>query len=844
MEVVDLSMPKYPNRDALREANDIYLDAMYQFVSECLGKVQGTTAKKLITDALRWSSQDDIEEKIEIRDIAHLVRTYWYDSFEEQFEAIDRYYEARSAIGLIVEGRNRASHRPWDLDPEFTRTQLFLIAELLGKINKPNEHREVKAIRDKLFPNDTKEHLLKVEAENAKYQKSLEEAEKHLETVEVEKREYENNKKELSQQILDNALKIETTSKRLEEARSETDKYKKNLTGTKRRLEKSEAAQANYKERLQTTSKELKDTKNKLAAVEAERTDHKKHLETISEELESVKVERRTFEERLTATSNELASVQVEKNASEKYLTVARNLLTTVAIDDQTVFPSLSTDATVRIFDRRGTNKSTYLLELLEQKKPTIIYVQSEEKIDQLLKLVGSEKAEIIGKYDEQTSEAEETEILEKLERGELSAVISNTTFSMLTSTHYLEHFVFCHIVPGLDEFFKRCQPAFTSKKNTYLHLIYNNEKDIEGLDQLLAQKYPNEEELRRSYRELKKLATANGGFVKLEEVYNALDMVEMGIETGLAIFEELGFLERDGKGIITPFLSPVPRELEESEIYRNGEELKKETAEFRTFQLEYSIDQIWERILEKLNIDSEQILREGNIRKKYFKTPEKDSDMQPITETERSEITPPTPDMWPQRGMSAFNALRQRAANNFATVNTTLQTVNEPSTADLDWESPVLEAEELESPLFEDREDYQNKYNLALQFAEEYGITALEEGIAQLIRDQNDPTYDFMEDERNMLRAFQDAFWNFRIQSKQFAEAIENDSTIAKEDVEVGSVPKPANANAKVTEEQVKEIRSRSATGESYSGLAKEFGLTPTGIRNIVLRNTWKHVE
>ena len=218
-----MSTAKYPNRDALREAHDVYLDAMYLFVSKCLDKIQGTTAEELISDALRLESHRDIEEEIEISDIAYLVRTYWRDFFEEEFKVVDRYYEARSAVGLIVEGRNRASHRPWDLDPEFTRTHLSLIADILGKISKPDEQREVEAIRDKLFSDDTTERLaeaekrLKVaESERIEYEKSkailserLAEVEEHLTEVESEKHEYEKSKVTLSQQIIDNALKIE-----------------------------------------------------------------------------------------------------------------------------------------------------------------------------------------------------------------------------------------------------------------------------------------------------------------------------------------------------------------------------------------------------------------------------------------------------------------------------------------------------------------------------------------------------------------------------------------------------------------------------------------------------------
>ena len=201
-----------------------------------------------------------------------------------------------------------------------------------------------------------------------------------------------------------------------------------------------------------------------------------------------------------------------------------RNLLTAaVAIGSQEMQkyvppPSVLMPA-VRILDRRGTDKRTYLLGLLEQKQPTLIYVQSEEKIDQLLTLVGSEKAGVIGKHNDQTSEAEETEILEKLGRGELVAIVSDTTFSTLTQAHRVEHFVFCHLVPGLDAFFERCQPAFTSANNAYLHLIYESKQNVEEL----VEKYPNEEVLRKLYQKFRDLTSINGKFIDPENLYSEL---------------------------------------------------------------------------------------------------------------------------------------------------------------------------------------------------------------------------------------------------------------------------------------------------------------------------------
>ncbi len=176
---INMSTSNYPNRDALRKALDIYLDAMHAFVVRCLNQIPGKTAKGIIKDICR----KDVKE-IECKDIAYLFRNYW-DPFKKHFNRIDRYYEARSVVQLIVEGRNRASHQPWDLDLEFTRTQLSMIAEILEKIDGPNKQREVEEIREDLFSDDTKERL--------------EETEKRLMEIAAEK--IENGKKTRDSEI-------------------------------------------------------------------------------------------------------------------------------------------------------------------------------------------------------------------------------------------------------------------------------------------------------------------------------------------------------------------------------------------------------------------------------------------------------------------------------------------------------------------------------------------------------------------------------------------------------------------------------------------------------------------
>lgn len=751
-----MSTAKYRNREALDKALHVYLEAMYSFVSRCLDN-------ESIRNALRLPSDSNIGEKIEVKDIAHLIRTWphWDNYFKEEFKVIDRddirYYDARSVTGLIVEGRNQVSHqRLRELDRDFTRCQLFLIAEILGKINNPDAQREIEDIRDGLF-DDTAEQLEAVskaaEVEKAKYEKSIAEVEKQLVTAKKS-----NNK--LSKQIIDNAVKLDEKTEELEKLSGQLvsvklskKEYEKQFNSTSKKLEKAQAVHSTCEQHLTTIS-------NQLATVEAERDDYKKHLETASKELEEAETEWQVCEDSLVAM---------------------RNLFTVSTLGNM-IFPPFETDSAVRILDRRNVDKRNYLLELLEQKQPTLIYVQSEEMINKLLTLVGSERAAVIGMHNGQTSEAEETKILEKLENGELIAVVSNNTLSTLASSHCIEHFVFCHLVLGLDAFFDRCQPAFTSEKDTYLHLIYDGEQDIKGL----VQKYPDREVLEKLYPELRKRAETNGNFIKTENLYSELDLAKLGIEKGLAIFEELQLLERNGDGI--KLLPPVGKKLDESKIYLRGENLKKEMADFQTFQLEHSIEQIWGEILEKLNVDSEQILRESNIYSEHFKVSERDNNAQPITKTEQDKITPPISDVWPLRTLNAFNSLRHRAAK-----EGDIRIEDERSVVRSPFAS--YEFESVETTLLDDEEnekDHQRKYGLAMQFAQEHGINALEQGIGQLIKDQTDPEYDFTEDETNMLRAFQDTLTDFRTQPEQASEAVEGENTADGETAETSHPPKP----------------------------------------------------
>ena len=715
VEVVGLSTTDYRNQEALNKALNIYRTYMRSFIIFHLKKIPGTNVEDAVINSVSEWRADEIERSLADRDIKSIIDVddfprlvvgkkgkNWKEVFRHPLNDDEGF---QNQLWLIKTCRDQSwAHPPeGDAESEGTRAYLFLIADVLRKIKKPDKQSEVEAIRDELFP-DTAERLEKAEKHLKDLESEKSEAEKRLADVESEKKEYEEKNAALSKQVDDKENQRKKLDRRLKKAKEENDKYKKNIAGTKQRLEKSEAAQADYKNRLETNETKLKE----LKGTHAESEETKKRL------------------------LNQLAAAQAGEKGIAARLRVVRNLFTVAAIGEQevqevfqSVYPPIETDSTVRILDRRDVDKQNYLLELLEQKQPAVIYVQSEEMVDLLLKRVVPEKADVIERHGERTSEAEETEIFEKLEKGELIAVVSNTAFSTLTPSHGIEHFVFCHLVPGLDKFFKQCEPAFASEKSTYLHLIYNSEQDVNGLEQ----KYPDRKTLEKFYPELRKLAETNGDFIRSESVYNELNIAKLGIETGLAIFEELQLLERNNEGI--RLLPPTGKKLDASEIYCRGERLKSGAADFQVFQFEQSIEQIWEALLKELNVDNEQILEASNV---YEVRAFQDAITDSGTQSEQST-----------------------------------EAVENDSKAD----DEVSEA-----------------------------------------------------------------------QSEQPTETVEGDNIVDDEDAEAKQPPKSARANAKVTEEQVREIRTRRETGESYNELAKEFGLTPTTVRNIALRKTWKHVE
>jgi hypothetical protein len=263
------------------------------------------------------------------------------------------------------------------------------------------------------------------------------------------------------------------------------------------------------------------------------------------------------------------------------------------------MFPTEEEKSPVKIVDHRVLdNKQDYLLNLLEQKEPTLLYVRDEKALDQLFEMLGS--TEKIGRCETDMSEADKVQVTEKLARGELLAIASNCT---LTQLPHINHIVFCHPIPQHLTFFNRCQPAFKHPETTYVHLIYQP-KDIEWMRKCISWEYPDKQILQKLYKCLQALNQGNRHLLTLEAVIVSAqtDSIPVpAVKSGLSILEELQLLTQYPSSPKQELqLLPPPskkRQLHESETYLNGEQMKQEIQWFSEFQLRQNVKQIWEKV-------------------------------------------------------------------------------------------------------------------------------------------------------------------------------------------------------------------------------------------------------
>ena len=147
-----------PNKDALSKAIDIFRDAIRPFVIRNLRRLRGATVEDAVRRSLSPHQADafgrdlrqagDLASAIDVNFVPPLVQRNWREVFSAAF---DDERTIQNQLWMISEARNQVSHPgAQDLDAEYTRARLYDVADVLGRINAPEQKRAVEDIRSRL----------------------------------------------------------------------------------------------------------------------------------------------------------------------------------------------------------------------------------------------------------------------------------------------------------------------------------------------------------------------------------------------------------------------------------------------------------------------------------------------------------------------------------------------------------------------------------------------------------------------------------------------------------------------------------------------------------------------
>lgn len=148
-----------PNTKALYDALEIYRDSMRAFVVRDLKGTRRKSLKEIIRESLDPGRREAFERNLErgasirgaIDDnhIPVLIERNWRTAFRRVFKG-DK--TALATLKIILDVRNRVAHPTnQDLESEYVRSSLYHIADMMGKIKRPDSKRAVENIRDQLF---------------------------------------------------------------------------------------------------------------------------------------------------------------------------------------------------------------------------------------------------------------------------------------------------------------------------------------------------------------------------------------------------------------------------------------------------------------------------------------------------------------------------------------------------------------------------------------------------------------------------------------------------------------------------------------------------------------------
>ena len=294
----------------------------------------------------------------------------------------------------------------------------------------------------------------------------------------------------------------------------------------------------------------------------------------------------------LAATATATAPVVAE---------LARMLPITRTVVDETVRENLQLED-----DRDLASRENRLVSIVATGEKTVIYVNSRDQSVALAKTLRKrvpDCATHIAFYNAGLARSDRRRVEEAFRDGSLSCIVSTSAFGEGVNLPDIRHVVLYHMPFGGIEFNQMSGRAGRDGQPAVIHLLYSS-RDARINERLLDCYAPERDELVTLYRALQTMWRSNRGKtgddsfcasdIDIAQMCLAIDartpVDERSVESGLGIFEELGFCRVSGfddTRRIAMAENPGRVQLSRSIRYLEGLRSRMEFSAFRSWALD-----------------------------------------------------------------------------------------------------------------------------------------------------------------------------------------------------------------------------------------------------------------
>ena len=290
---------------------------------------------------------------------------------------------------------------------------------------------------------------------------------------------------------------------------------------------------------------------------------------------------------------------------------VAREACRLLGVDERDVLVDATGRPNLHVRDGRDLrDREGALVSLVATGAKTIVYVSSRDQSVQLVRMLRHrvpELADRVAFYNAGLARGVRGRVERAFRAGGLDCIVSTSAFGEGVNLPDVRNVVLYGLPYGAVELNQMSGRAGRDGADADVHLLFSA-RDARVNEQVISAAAPDREDLVALYRALRTLAGAKGVTCASDEeilsqasaLAPALRLTGQEVQSGLAVFSELGFLSCEGWGEgrrIRMEPSPARMELARSARYLEGQHLREDFQEFLDWVFSSSVEEISDHV-------------------------------------------------------------------------------------------------------------------------------------------------------------------------------------------------------------------------------------------------------